>query len=45
LKRSYGERSRPADSRSKGHLLSGEKRQKVKQFRKNCRMKNSVLTC
>ena len=35
LKRSYGERSRPADSRSKGHLLSGEKRQKVKQFRKN----------
>ena len=36
---------RTADSRSKGHLLSGEKRQKVKQFRKNCRMKNSVLTC
>lgn len=28
-----------------GHLLSGEKRQRVKQFRKNCRMKNSVLTC
>ena len=45
IKRSYGERSRPADSRSKGHLLSGEKRQKMKQFRKNCRMKNSVLTC
>lgn len=25
MKRSYGERSRPADSRSKGHLLSGRK--------------------